>query len=34
MRDNNWFYSEGGRPIGPVSLDALIAVLGQRADPS
>ena len=32
MRDG-WFYSEVGRPIGPVSIDALITVLRQRADP-
>jgi hypothetical protein len=33
MRDG-WFYSdENGRPIGPVSIDALIAVLRQRSGP-
>jgi len=32
MRDG-WFYGENGRPIGPVSIDALIAVLRQRSDP-
>ena len=32
--DDEWFYSDqNGRPIGPVSIDALIAVLRQRSDP-
>ena len=32
MRDG-WFYSEAGWTTGPVSIEALIAVLRQRDDP-
>ena len=32
MRDG-WFYSEDGKPIGPVSVEAMIDVLCQRPDP-
>jgi hypothetical protein len=33
MAEDGWFYAEGERPIGPVTCDALVALLRNTSDP-
>ena len=30
---DGWFYSDGGRAVGPISIEELVAALRQRPDP-